>query len=204
MRARLALRVVAGRGWVMAGFRFLWMAGWAAAAWAAAPSATAQDWLVWPSPDTLRSSISIVSEREPGKRMIVSGRLLALDGKTARAGVVIGVYQTDARGYYGQSSVSSRLARLHGWLKSDGQGRYEIRTIRPGSYPGTANPAHIHFILRAPGGSERADELRFEDDPLVSLAERERSRQVGRFGGARPVIEDSAGVQRVERDFRVP
>ena len=45
-------------------------------------------------------------------------------------------------------------------------------------------------------------ELRVEDDPRVSPADRERSRAEGTFGTVRPVLTDGKGVQHVVRDLR--
>ncbi|MBI3006203.1 MAG: hypothetical protein HYY49_12430 [Ignavibacteriales bacterium] len=44
--------------------------------------------------------IVIASKDEPGERMIVSGRVIAADGKTPVAGIRVQVYHTDAKGYY--------------------------------------------------------------------------------------------------------
>jgi len=154
--------------------------------------------------DSLHWSISIVNAHEPGQRMIVTGRLFDSTGKTPRAGVRMGVYQTDARGFYGATTLASPVARLHGWLRTDSLGRYEIRTIRPGAYPGGGTPAHIHFIVGPPGRDSVLGELRFEDDPLIRTYERERWRSRGTFGEVRPVTRDRRGILHVVRDFQRP
>jgi protocatechuate 3,4-dioxygenase beta subunit len=56
---------------------------------------------------------------------------------------------------------------LRGYLRTDAQGRYEFRTIRPGSYPGTRNPGHIHYHVNATGYAERVFEIVFEGDTLI-------------------------------------
>jgi protocatechuate 3,4-dioxygenase beta subunit len=47
--------------------------------------------------------------------------------------------------------MGNRDPRLTGLLRSDVAGRYSFRTIRPGSYPGTQVPQHIHYEVAAPG-----------------------------------------------------
>ncbi|HKQ57857.1 MAG TPA: hypothetical protein VJY35_08300 [Candidatus Eisenbacteria bacterium] len=154
-----------------------------------------------PPASKLRSVLMLAPAREPGKRMIVTGTLFSLDG-TPQPRRRIGVYQTDATGNYGRDPRIPRWARLNGWLVTDSLGRYEIRTIRPGAYPGGGTPEHIHFVIEASRGLDGSTELRFEDDPLVSRTEIEASRHEGRFGTARPVVRGKDGVLRVERDLR--
>ena len=139
---------------------------------------------------------------EPGRRMVVTGRLFALDGTTPLAGRRIGVYQTDATGDYGQDPRVPQWARLNGWLRTDSLGRYEIRTIRPGAYPRAITPEHIHYVIETRSGFDGSAELRFEDDPRVLRADVTASRREGRFGTVRPVRRGRDGVLRVERDLR--
>lgn len=169
---------------------------------AAAPAAA--DPSFEPPPGTvLRPVLTLAPASEPGQRMIVTGRLFRKDGKTPRPGVVIGAYQTDAKGDYGRDAEVPEWARLHGWLRTDSLGRYEIRTIRPGAYPQQNFAQHIHFVIQSGDDWDGSNELQFEDDRLVSSAARERSRREGRFGQVRPVKKSPDGVQRVERDFRL-
>jgi len=141
------------------------------------------------------SILTIAGKDEPGRPMIVSGRVFSRDGKHVRAGTRVGVYHTDARGDY--HNIRGH-ARLSGWLVTDSLGRYEIHTIRPGAYPDGRTPEHIHFIVDGWGN----DELRFATDPRVSSAEREASRAEGTFGTVQPVTIDAKGVQHVVRDLR--
>ena len=67
--------------------------------------------------------------REPGQRMVVTGRVFDSTGKRVLPKVWIGVYQADARGFYGATTPASPVARLHGWLRTDSLGRYQVRTI---------------------------------------------------------------------------
>ena len=122
---------------------------------------------------------------EPGRRMVVTGRLFGPNGKTPLAGRFIGVYQTDATGNYGRDRRVPQWARLNGWLRTDSAGRYEIRTIRPGAYPQGNTPEHMHFVIQTSGGFDGSMELQFEDDRRVSPGDVAASRRQGRFGSVR-------------------
>lgn len=117
---------------------------------------------------------------EPGPRLVVRGRLFAPDGQRPAAGAIVYAYQTDATGVYNPDRNAP--PRLRAFMKTDADGRFEYDTIRPGSYPGTRNPAHVHH--HAWGGGWPAQwltELNFADDPFLGAADRERSEAAGSF-----------------------
>src|SRR6185295_11188243 len=99
----------------------------------------------------LPSRISMVSEKEPGEPLIVSGKIYSPDGRTALPGINLYVYQTDATGRYSTTGGNNRNTRIHGLMRTNSEGRYEFRTIRPGSYPQSRNPQHIHAYVSGPG-----------------------------------------------------
>ena len=126
------------------------------------------------------ATASLAPAGEAGKRLVVRGRLFAPDGERPAAGAILYAYQTDVGGVY--SAERNAPPRLRGFMKTDRDGRFEYDTIRPGSYPGTRVPAHVHH--HAWGGGWPAQwlgELNFADDPFVSDAERARSAAAGRF-----------------------
>ena len=43
-----------------------------------------------------------------------------------------------------------------------------VRTVKPGSYPNSQAPAHIHFEVRAAGHAPKIFEIVFEGDPFVT------------------------------------
>lgn len=100
-----------------------------------------------------------------GPRLTVSGRVLGLPDCRALAGALVEVWQTDARGEYtlvtGARPDPGCLLRAS--LKTDGEGRYSFRTIRPGVYPG--RPAHIHYRVSHPDFRTLVTQLYFKDDP---------------------------------------
>ena len=127
------------------------------------------------------SSIVIAPPDEPGERLVIRGRVFAPDGETPEAGVVLYHYQTGADGRY--APPGQEIPRLRGWVRTDSEGRYEVRTIRPGSYPGRSVPEHVHVFLWGAGYEPQwSDSLKFADDPLLPEGEKESSREAGRFG----------------------
>jgi protocatechuate 3,4-dioxygenase beta subunit len=151
-------------------------------------------------PATLTSIARIAPEGEPGTPLVIHGRLFGADGATPLAGAIVFAYHTDRDGLYHRRGAAPHSWRLRGWAKTDADGRFEFRTIRPGSYPSRNTPAHVHFTVYTARERFHAGELRFADDPLVTGAEREASRRAGDLGEVRPVRRE-AGAQHV--DFRL-
>ena len=105
---------------------------------------------------------------EPGEPLTVSGTVHGPDGAPI-AGASLYVYQTDREGYYGVKPASdNRNPRLKLYLRSDAKGAWSFQTIRPGSYPNSRIPGHIHFEVSAPGRARRIFEIVFEGDPFVT------------------------------------
>jgi protocatechuate 3,4-dioxygenase beta subunit len=104
---------------------------------------------------TLPSSLVLARSDEPGQRLRLSGRVLAVDGVTPVGGVVIYAHHTNAEGLYANGSSetlwSRRHGRLRGWVKSDADGRYAFETVKPAPYPDMTMPAHIHVFIQEPG-----------------------------------------------------
>lgn len=120
------------------------------------------------APGNAPSRVVVPPANEPGESLVISGVVFKADGRTPLADASVYVYQTDAAGAYAKDNVrASDNPRLRGYLRTDAEGRYEFRTIRPGSYPGTRNPGHIHYHVNAPGHSERVFEIVFEGDTLI-------------------------------------
>ncbi len=104
---------------------------------------------------TLPSVVNIAPESEPGEPLVLTGRVFHPDKQTAAADVVIYAHHTDANGVYSRgvpgTEWSMRHGRLRGWIKTDREGRYTFRTIKPAPYPGRDLPAHIHLFIGEPG-----------------------------------------------------
>jgi protocatechuate 3,4-dioxygenase beta subunit len=119
-------------------------------------------------------------------------------------GVLLYVYHTNSAGIYPKRGDETANARRHGylrgWVISDENGRFEVRTIRPGTYPNRSEPAHIHMTVKEPGRPEYwIDNILFEGDPLIT--QKIRARRTGRGGPA--VVRarrDSSGDLVIHRD----
>lgn len=135
-------------------------------------------------PALVTSTTNIAPPPEPGERLTITGIILKPDGKTPAPDIVLYFYHTDHQGNYSPANnqrVAIRHGHLRGWVKSDSNGRYTISTIRPGSYPNSRNPSHIHPIILEPDGTYYwVDEFLFEDDPFLTPAIRKE--QTGRGG----------------------
>jgi protocatechuate 3,4-dioxygenase beta subunit len=105
---------------------------------------------------------------ELGQPLTVSGVVVGPDDAPI-AGASLYVYQTDHEGYYGVKPASdSRNPRLKLYLRSDATGAWSFDTVKPGSYPNSRVPPHIHFEVSAPGRAHRIFEIVFEGDPFVT------------------------------------
>jgi protocatechuate 3,4-dioxygenase beta subunit len=137
-------------------------------------------------PTSLRWEATLAPAGEPGEPLIILGTIYKKDGKTPAPGIILYVYHTDHKGYYSPSEgqlAGKRHGHLRGWIKTDASGRYQFRTIKPLAYPDRSIPAHIHPIVKEPGLIEYyLDEYRFDDDPLLTPAERAKEEKRGGSG----------------------
>lgn len=152
-------------------------------------------------PESIGPVGRIASETEPGTPLVIHGRVYAADGVTPAPGVIVFAYQTDETGVYHERGASDW--RLRGWARTDPNGRFELRTIRPESYPSGRTPAHVHFTIDGKDLPRRwAEELRFGDDPYISRTERREAASAERFTGTRPVT-TRGDVQHVYFNIRI-
>ena len=126
-------------------------------------------------PANAPSTGQMAPAREPGTPLTVSGVVVSAEGTPIR-GASLYAYQTDAEGYYGVKPASdSNNPRLKVFLRTDADGRWSFTTIRPGSYPSSRAPGHIHFEVAADGMAPRFFEIVFEGDPFVTAEMRKNT-----------------------------
>lgn len=139
-------------------------------------------------PAKLSETMMIGKINEPGERLTITGTLYREDGKTPYPGITMYAYQTDAKGYYSkdgnEKGIQKWHGRLHGWCRTDKNGRYEIRTIRPAPYPDGRIPAHIHAAIKEPGNDKPyyITDFVFKDDKFITSAYASSIRGVGGSG----------------------
>jgi protocatechuate 3,4-dioxygenase beta subunit len=146
----------------------------------------------------------IVDDKEPGEPLIVSGTIYTPDGRTPMDGINLYVYQTDATGNYSTSGGDNRNTRIHGLMRTNAEGHYEFRTIKPASYPGRRIAAHIHAFVSGPGYPEYwIDEFIFEGDPFITEEVRQKFADQGNFSPILHLTRGSDGLLRGSRDIRI-
>lgn len=157
-------------------------------------------------PKTIPSVVTGPGWFEPGQKLILSGTIFQPDGKTPAVGVVLYYWQASHKGVYepskSQKKESSKHGKLRGWIKTDSLGGYQLRTIRPGSYPGSAIPAHIHLLVLEPAidGPYFIDDILFSDDPFLDqTVKKYPPENRGGSGVLTTTIED--GIQFCKRDI---
>ena len=158
------------------------------------------------APSHLSSHMRIAAENEIGERLRITGCIVDRSGKPA-AGVLLYAYHTNHTGLYEQKGNETgngkRHGYLRGWLRTGADGCYRIDTVRPASYPGRKDPAHIHATLTPPGTAEYyIDNFLFEGDPKISDAIRERAKITG-DQNILILIQDEQGVWHGQRNLRL-
>ena len=138
---------------------------------------------------------------EKGQKLLVTGIVYHLDGRTPAPNVIIYYWQTDSHGYYSPEAKMDERAKRHGhirgWVKTDTNGRYSIYTIRPAPYPDRNNPAHIHISIKEPNIANEyyIDELVFDDDKLLIPAIKQKPLENrGGSGILRVLVEDDLQI----------
>jgi protocatechuate 3,4-dioxygenase, beta subunit len=101
------------------------------------------------APNDKKSEIQLTGNNEPGKALHLDIVVLDISTKKPVAGVEVFVYHTNNKGDYERDEKD--VARIHGTVYSDAQGKIRIHTIYPRGYNDSPNGAHIHFQVKAKG-----------------------------------------------------
>lgn len=173
------------------------------------PQSTPQSSCEWcgaqDAPTELTCCITIPPADEPGEPLHIEGRVFLPDGITPAQGILLYVYHTNQEGIYpkrgNETGNGRRHGYLRGWMRTDANGHYAFRTIKPAPYPAHNEPAHIHLTLSGPDRAEDwMDSFVFAGDPLM----REKDRVLHRSGGDGPalvLVKDADGVWQGKRDI---
>ncbi len=120
---------------------------------------------------TAIAAVAMCDEKEPGEKLELYGQIRDEDGRPLPKASVI-AYNTDATGLYVPRGSKTRTPRIRGVAITDADGWYRFRTVRPGGYPGTDDPQHIHLHIDAAVHRQTMRDVWFEDDPRVTSGKR--------------------------------
>lgn len=110
---------------------------------------------------------TIAGDAEPGERLEIAVEVLAEGCAAAAAGVLVDIWQADRDGVYYDAAKNYRL---RGQTVTPRDGRFVVRTIKPGNYALAADswrPAHVHFMFAHPDYAPVTTQLYFEGDPYL-------------------------------------
>ncbi len=110
---------------------------------------------------------SMLVDPDDGDRVVIRGTVTDVDGKPIE-GAVLDCWQNASHGFYAVQQPNEQTPEnLRGIYRTDADGKYEIRTIRPVPYPipydgpvgmllkanarNWMRPGHTHVWLKAPG-----------------------------------------------------
>jgi hydroxyquinol 1,2-dioxygenase len=119
----------------------------------------------WPgAPDLPRGSN--LAEGVKGEPTIYSGRVLSVDGRPLE-NALLDIWSGDGEGNYDMQMPGEMGMKARGKIRTDAEGRYGFRSIRPTFYPVPTDgpvglmlrkmgrhpyrPGHIHMMVSAPG-----------------------------------------------------
>lgn len=122
-------------------------------------------------PKNISNENTSIGWREGKQKLIITGKVFQLDGKTPASEIIIYYWHTDDNGLYSPNNQTPELAKEHGklrgWVKSDKSGNYTINTSRPAAYPNDNIPQHVHLSIKEPDIiNEYYADLYFDDDPF--------------------------------------
>jgi hydroxyquinol 1,2-dioxygenase len=117
-----------------------------------------------------------------GEPAYVSGQVRSTDGKPL-AGALLDLWQSNSEGWYDVQLADTGGKQLRAKLRADAEGRFRFRTILPTSYPVPTDgpvglilnrmgrhpmrPAHLHFMVSAPGYESVVTHLFVKGDPYL-------------------------------------
>jgi catechol 1,2-dioxygenase len=124
-----------------------------------------------------------ISQDGKGEPLVVSGRVVDGAGRPVE-GAVVDTWQTSHDGFYDlQQPDQQPENNLRGVFRTGADGRFSYRSVKPSFYPipddgpvgqlllglGRSNirPAHLHYIVSAPGFETVTTHIFVHDDPYL-------------------------------------
>jgi catechol 1,2-dioxygenase len=135
----------------------------------------------WRANQPLRANgAHIASASTPGPRLQVIGRVVDLQGRPI-PGARVETWQASPKGLYENQDPQQEDMNLRARFETDDDGRFWFTSVRPAGYPvptdgpcgdllaaqgrHTMRPAHLHFLVAAPGHKVLATQIFDADDP---------------------------------------
>jgi catechol 1,2-dioxygenase len=126
-----------------------------------------------------------ISDDGKGEPLVVSGRVVDVEGKPIE-GAVIDTWQTSYDGFYDNQQPGIQPEHnLRGVFHTGANGRFSYRSIKPIYYGipddgpvgqmlralgrGNTRPAHLHYIVSAPGYETVTTHIFVHDDPYLEI-----------------------------------
>ena len=117
------------------------------------------------------------TEPAKGEVILVRGQVTDVNGQPLE-GALVDVWQANHFGRYSHAKDPNTAPldpNFQGWglMKTDAQGRYGFKTIKPGAYPLSFlggegwRCRHIHFQVSRPGSEQLTTQMYFHGDPLI-------------------------------------
>jgi hydroxyquinol 1,2-dioxygenase len=123
-----------------------------------------------------------ISNAAPGGKLVVRGRVSDRDGKPI-AGASVDTWQASSEGRYDLQQPNSDEMNFRGRFRTAQNGRFQFRSVKPSSYPVPVDgpvgkmlvalgrhpyrPAHLHFMISAPGFKTLTTALYIAGDPYL-------------------------------------
>lgn len=124
----------------------------------------------------------ISANAEGGLKTLVSGRVLDAAGNPIE-GAILDVWQTAPNGLYDVQDSQAPEFNLRGRFRTESDGVYRFRTVKPVSYPVPTDgpvgqmllalgrhpyrPAHLHFMITGPGFDKLTTHIFVRGDPYL-------------------------------------
>lgn len=122
---------------------------------------------------------NIARSGTPGLPLEVSGTVRDAEGRPV-ADALVDVWQASPVGLYENQDPAQENMNLRGRFRTDAEGRYRFRTVRPAGYPVPTDgpcgvllraqrrhpnrPAHLHFMVSKPGCKVLVSQVYADDD----------------------------------------
>ena len=126
---------------------------------------------------------SVASEDTVGARVRISGKVFDFVNNTPLEGAVLDTWQAATNGLYENQDEQQPDYNLRGRFRTDKNGNFELIALMPTAYPVPTDgpvgellraakrppdrPAHIHFIVSAPGYETLVTQIFVKGDPII-------------------------------------